>query len=545
MLATVLYAAFNFVRSKDPRWGYLAAFVGGLALGAHTSSTLITIPVTIYLIWRFRKFPSYRSLFLGLSLIALGFMVYLYLPLRAVQGPAIDWGDPRTLPAAYAHITRRMYGGPSAVRLQFLPFHLLELGKFVWRYFAPAAVAAIVGGLVLGIIRGRPWRFLSVLLLLTGPVSTAFLVLLLQGHQIGEINVWYIPFFMLATLFIGLAVFTLTVHGRRWVRGVGYAGAVVVAALPLALNFSWNYKHNFYFAEDFGANFLRTIAYRGINIMFERGSLGTFETAYLKKVEGYRPDHVFIDGTGSVYREYVLFSVGRLHSGDPIAASRWERQFETDIINTPSNKDVYYSIYRQNVLDYGYTLDPAGMLYRVTRPPLDPRPVRPVWGRYSMRGAEEVQARADSPLYLSQEWVRDALCKYKTMLARDYLLAGDEDKAFATLDEATPLAQGMTESLAEIANIYITHGYPEKAIPYYDQALAAFPRKGVGDDSLRYHYAQIYSNKAVAHLTAGDVDGAEAAFNASLEAYPNQPDIRNLAQREKLERFAAELASPR
>ncbi|MGD8719761.1 MAG: DUF2723 domain-containing protein, partial [Candidatus Zixiibacteriota bacterium] len=47
MLATVLYAAFNFVRSKDPRWGYLAAFVGGLALGAHTSSTLITIPVTI------------------------------------------------------------------------------------------------------------------------------------------------------------------------------------------------------------------------------------------------------------------------------------------------------------------------------------------------------------------------------------------------------------------------------------------------------------------------------------------------------------------
>ncbi len=548
-LAAVLYAAFNFARTHDARWGYLTAFVGGLALGAHTSSAIVSIPVAVYLIWRFRKLPSFRASFAALALAALGFAVYLYLPLRAVQGPAINWGDPRTLARAYAHITRRMYGGPNPERLQFLPFHLLELGKFLWWEFAPPAALAALAGIIVALKRkAKPWLFLTLLLLFTGPLATTALVLLLQGHQLPGIQVWYIPFFMLSALFLGLALFELAARRNRLIRRLGYAALGLAVALPAAFNFYWDDYHDFYFAEDYGANFLRTIAYGGLNIMFERGSLGTFETAYLKKVEGYRPDHTFVDATGSVYSEYGRFAAGRLDTRDPVAAQMWESAFERDILNSPSHDDVYYSIFREEVASYGFALEPAGMLFRVTRPPLEGRPLSRLWQRYVMRGVAEVEANPASPRNLAEEWVRDAICKYKLMLARGYFLAGDTGRALDTLASTAPIARDMTESLLELANIYVTYGYYEEAIPYYDQALDAFPRKGVGDKSFVYHYAQILANKGVVYMYIGDTEAAKKAFRASLETYPDQPVIRRMLRPENFEEvariYAAEKISP-
>ena len=535
-LAAVLYAAFNFVRTRDARWGYLAAFLGGLALGAHTSSAIISIPVAAYLIWRFRRLPSLRAFFKALALVLLGFMVYLYLPIRAAQGPAINWGDPRTLSRAYGHITRQMYGGPNLERLQFVPFHLLELGKFLWREFAPPAVLAVAAGVVVAFKkRARPWGFLALMLLVTGPLATTALVLLLQGHQLPGIQVWYIPFFMLSALFLGLALFELITRRNAWVRRAGYVALALAVALPAALNFYWNDYRDYYFAEDYGANFLRTIAYAGLNIMFERGSLGTFETAYLKKVEGYRPDHVFVDATGSVYSEYGRFAAGRLDPRDPMAAQMWEQAFERDILTSPAHKNIYYSISREAITSYGFILEPAGMLFRVAKPPLERRPVSPVWSRYAMRGVADVEADPASRRYLAEEWIRDGICKYKLMLARDYYLAGETDEALAALAAAAPIARDITESLLELANIYTLYGYYEEAIPYYDQALEAFPRKGVGDQSFRLHYAQIQANKGIAYMYVGDVDGAEEAFRQSLETYPDQPSVRRMARRENIE----------
>ena len=545
-LAVVLYAAFNFARTADARFGYLAAFASGLALAAHTSSAIVTLPVAAYLLWRFRRLPSPRALCLALGLVLLGFMVYLYLPLRAVQGPAINWGDPRTLVRAYAHITRRMYGGPDAARLPFRPHHLYELGKFVWWDFVPPAVFAMAAGLYLALRRrGRPWVFLAILLLPTGPLATVALVLLLQGHQLPGIQVWYIPFFLLATLFLGLALFSLATSRPPWLRRAGYAAIALAAALPLAFNFYWNDYRHYFFAEDYGANFLRTISYRGLNIMFERGSLGTFETAYLKKVEWYRPDHVFVDATGSVYSEYELFAAGRLDPSDPVRAQMWEREFERNILDSPERRNIYYSIFREAVASYGYALEPTGMLYRVTRPPVEPRPVSPVWERYAMRGVAEVEANPGTPRRMEEEWIRDAVCKYLTMRAREYFLAGETDKGFATLETAAPVAREMTESLLELANIYITYAQFEKAIEMYDQAIEAFPRKGVGDDSFRYHYAQIWANRGVVYLYLGDLDSAEASFRESLEAYPDQPEVRRMALRENMERAAESIAARR
>ena len=152
-----------------------------------------------------------------------------------------------------------------------------------------------------------------------------------------------------------------------------------------------------------------------------------------------------------------------------------------------------------------------------------------------MRGVADVEADPASRRYLAEEWIRDGICKYKLMLARDYYLAGETDEALAALAATAPIARDMTESLLELANIYTQYGYYEEAIPYYDQALEAFPRKGVGDQSFRLHYAQIQANKGIAYMYVGNVDAAEEAFRQSLETYPDQPSVRHMARRENIE----------
>jgi tetratricopeptide (TPR) repeat protein len=115
----------------------------------------------------------------------------------------------------------------------------------------------------------------------------------------------------------------------------------------------------------------------------------------------------------------------------------------------------------------------------------------------------------------------------------------------AALETATPVARGMTESLLELANIYVTYAYFDKAIAMYDRAIEAFPRKGIGDVSFRLHYAQIWNNRGVVLLYLGNIDAAEASFRESLKAYPDQPDTRRMMRRENMERAVESTAGMR
>lgn len=541
--ALTVYAGFKFLAASEVRWGYFAAFAAGLALGAHTSSVVVTAPLAGYIAWRTRRLPSLKTACFTISLFLLGTAVYLYLPLRASQGPPLNWGDPRTLKLAYYHITRHAYGGPRLERLEFFPYHLREFAGYVFKEFGiPGTVAGLVGFAAALYLRRRPWDLFAITLVITGPITVLTLVLLLQGHQIGEIHIWYIPFFMVAAPFVGLGMFAVAelVRGRGLKTAAAGALGVAVVASAFATNIRFNDNRHYYFAEDFGRNLLRTISYGGVNLMFERASVGTFECAYLKMVEKRRPDHRFIDATGTVFREFERFAEVRL-APTPAAAS-WERAFEKNIVDEFFPRGVYYSLFRDHVYAYGYVIEPAGMLYKIFKtPPMRSGP-SPVWKSYKMRGVRYYESHPDDPRVREEEWVRDTICIYRFMYARELFLAGQPEKATAVLKRVEPLAGGLPESLADMGNIYFLNGYYREAVRLYNLAVRAFPRQGKGDPAFRLRYAQILNNKAVALIYLGDVDGAEAAYRASYEAYPDQPGITEIMKRENIAAAVRELA---
>jgi hypothetical protein len=522
----VLYAGLNFVRRRDPRWAYAAAFFGGLALCAHFSSALVILPTGIYMWMRAKRPPSWRALCLGAAAALTGFFVYLYLPLRAAQGPAINWGDPRTLTTATEHLLRTGMGGVVPVRIRFLPYHWWELGLSLWREFTPAVLAASAAGVGIALARRlEPWRFLAVLALVTGPLATVLLVLTLRADQAAEMRVWYIPFFMTAAAFAGLALFMLQTRAAPALRAAGYVAAVAVAALPLIFNFGRNDFREYYFTADYGGNLLRTMDYRGIAFMFEQG-FGTFEIAFHRSAEGRRPDTEFVSPLVGLLPGFDSLARERRTAADEAGAAAIENRFEAEFLPLSTKRGIYYNSVRENVLAHRYHLNQAGLLYRVSRRP--PEGVSSdfpaVWARYATRGFGDVESHPAAPRVREDVWLRYTVCTFLIKEALQRFGAGQNQKGFATLARAEPIADGLFEPLANIGSIYLAHGRTEKAVVLLEEAAGAVPRAGVGDEYFRLHYAQILARKGDAYLRMGDVESAEAAFREAREAFPAQPE---------------------
>ncbi len=78
-------------------WLRLAAFTYGLSLGNHPSMLLLG-PAMLFLLVEGRRYSTMKLkdvLAAGLSFL-LGLSIYLFLPLRAMQHPLVNWGDPHT-----------------------------------------------------------------------------------------------------------------------------------------------------------------------------------------------------------------------------------------------------------------------------------------------------------------------------------------------------------------------------------------------------------------------------------------------------------------
>lgn len=520
--AAVLYAGLNFTRGNDPRWAYAAAFFGGLALCAHFSSALVTLPTGIYMWVRAKRPPPWRALCLGAAAALAGFFVYLYLPLRAAQGPVINWGDPRTLTTATEHLLRTGMGGVAPVRLRFLPYHWGELGLSLWREFTPAVLAASAAGAAIALARRlEPWRFLAALALVTGPLATVLLVLTLRADQAAEMRVWYIPFFLTAAAFAGLALFMLQTRAAPALRAAGYAAAVGVAALPPAFNFGLNDFREYYFAADYGANLLRTMDYRGIAFMFEK-DFGTFEIAYHRSALGRRPDTEFVSPLVGVLPGFDSLARERRTADDEVEAAMIENRFEAELLPLSAKRGIYYNSVRENVLAQGYQLNQTGLLYRVAgrRPDRAGPDTAALWERYATRGFADVETRPVSPRFREDVWLRHMICIFLIKRAFQYLEAGGIDEAFAALARAEPVAEGLFEPLGNVGGIYLAHGRPEKAVALLERAARAVPRAGIGDEYFRLHFAQLLARKGDAYLEMGDAESAEAAYREAREACP-------------------------
>jgi len=309
------------------RWfkgkGHPAAvfYLAGLVLTNHMSGASVVLPGLVLLVVLNRK--SLRWVWVMLIPVT----IYLYLPLRSLQEPFFDWGDPQNLTNLVWHITGRQYkvwmfgAGVSGF--------LAGLGGVAWEAWRNWGIGIFLP--LLGILLAQKhWRLM---LLSAGALSFIYLA----GYTIPDIGDYFLPLFMVMCLLSGFALARL---GR-----FSWAGLVLPGFL-IALNFGKTNRRGDTFARDFAIAHIAELEH-GALVICNYWDLVS-PVLYLQHVMGQRQDITIIDKEllrRSWYLKHIRLKHPALYecAMDEIEAySRELHKFERDLPYDPAVIQVAY-----------------------------------------------------------------------------------------------------------------------------------------------------------------------------------------------------------
>ncbi|NTV50810.1 MAG: DUF2723 domain-containing protein [Geobacteraceae bacterium] len=394
--------------SERPSYIYVCTFLAGLAMGVHQTIVLL-LPAWFLMIvltdWR--MITRFKELVLATAFAMFGFSVHLYLPLRALTNPLLNWGDSKSLSQFLWHFLRKGY--PSEPPVRDIALLWAQISAFnVPREFTWLGAALTLLGLVYLWRRDRTVfvaYFVSIaafLLVIVGYFNTHKEVVFLTEE-------FFTPLYLLTAVMIGIGLFCLLGYAIRTAKLPDRIGvsvyAVVVAfffTLPSALcavNYFENDQHNNYIAFDYASNSLRSLQQNAI--MFTWGDSGAFPLWYLQGVERMRED-VDLPHTPHLVFDWYLDSMPRVFKESnlrkfEITSFGPETLLRIAISENFGLRPVYIDFSTRYSVEFkDFRPVQRGIVYRMRR--MDEPPGIPdvtVWDNYNIRGIMEKQSFLD------------------------------------------------------------------------------------------------------------------------------------------------------
>lgn len=393
---------------ERPSYIYVCTFLAGLAMAVHQTIVLL-LPAwfLIIVLTDWRMITRVRELILATAFALFGFLVHLYLPLRALSNPLLNWGDPKTIDQFLWHFLRKGY--PSEPPVRDLTLLWAQIRAFnVAREFTWVGVALTLLGLVY-LWKKNQTVFIAYL------VSIAVFLLVIAGYlntpmeMIFLTEEFFTPLYMLTAIMIGVGLFSLLGYSIRTARlperiGTPVYGVVTLLffTLPSALcavNYFENDQHNNYIAFDYASNSLRSLPQNAI--MFTWGDSGAFPLWYLQGIERMRED-VDLPHTPHLVFNWYLDSLPRIFKGSnlwkfDVGSLGPESALHIAVTEKMGIRPVYIDFSTRYSVEFKDFLPvQRGIVYRVRRSS-EPSgiPDISIYENYSNRGIMEKQSFLD------------------------------------------------------------------------------------------------------------------------------------------------------
>ena len=282
---------------EQPGWWYGAAFLAGLATGAHQTVVLVLPGCLLFvLVTAPQSIRRVREWILTAAMLLFGGAVQLYLPLRAAADTRQNWGDPDALSRFLWHLLRRGY--PEEPHSRDVSLLLKQLAAFNLPHeFGWVGLLFIVVGLwACWQIQRAFFMYLLVCLISFWLIIAGYFNP--QVESIFLTEEFYTPLYLLTAVLVAIGLFAVATRGAAAAQKperYGLLHRVVLTVffclmpmVQLASNLPVQNQRQNYLAQDYAQNTLRPLPEDAL--LFTWGDSGAFPLWYLQGVERFRED---------------------------------------------------------------------------------------------------------------------------------------------------------------------------------------------------------------------------------------------------------------
>ncbi|MBN1898465.1 MAG: DUF2723 domain-containing protein [Spirochaetes bacterium] len=237
--------------------------------------------------------------------LALGLMVYLYMPIRSQANAPLDWGDPQTLERFITVVSRKQYRG-FAQNIRSVGVFIQQAWTLIhWRLsqFTPWLYIFTFFGLYRLYKTNRKWFVFTLSFLFYYDLAfMQFNNFKFTPRDMFFAKVFFIPSYMVNIIWIAVGIEYVLSRLDRYVqtktqsqvqlkkaRIIMSVVLMLLAYLPFKANFDENNVRHAWANDNYGRNILKTVEYRSV-LFTEGGDNQVFSLLYHNYVEYKRPD---------------------------------------------------------------------------------------------------------------------------------------------------------------------------------------------------------------------------------------------------------------
>ncbi|MBC7262250.1 MAG: DUF2723 domain-containing protein, partial [Chloroflexi bacterium] len=229
LFASLLYLVVCYWKGKV-RLEWLL-FVFGLGLAHHRTIVLVT-PALLYLIWQRRQEHwDWRHVLRGARYVLAPLLLYVYIPIRAVQ---LERADLMTASGLISFLVGKAFSG-----LLFqggwsgLPGQVINWWRWTLQELTPIGAFLALVGVCVALRHCRPFGPFTMLAYL------GYLVFNLN-YYIGNIYIYYIPMYIIMLFWMAISVHWVChwieqLAGKRWWLQLGVGGILLASTLLRAI----------------------------------------------------------------------------------------------------------------------------------------------------------------------------------------------------------------------------------------------------------------------------------------------------------------------
>ncbi|OGR84744.1 MAG: hypothetical protein A2901_01300 [Elusimicrobia bacterium RIFCSPLOWO2_01_FULL_54_10] len=514
-----------------------SGLVLGLGLGNHHTLVLVVPGAALLYAFNFRNEKVKQDAALAAGFFFIGFLIYVFLPLRSFKNPPLDWSNPENLANFIRVITRADYGSLSLTLGEKLPRNFETAFQQTVRYCASITDSITIAGFLAGILGWIAWwlkDWRTCLAFLAAFLVSGIGFLLLGNIPFDAQSSGILPrFFILPWISFALAL----AHFFEWMRQrTRFWGALAALALLLAVHSSWKVVRHFrndFVSYDYGRNILKTLPEK--SALFMDGGDDTFYSlAYLTMAEKRRTDLEIHDRGGLIFKSAYGDDFRRL--------VRTEKDKRRQVVESSflGVRRLFYSTFDRNILQSA-RLEAAGVLFEAVSKNSPQVSQGNYWKFYSLRGIFEdsprpYRLRALAPLYPFLEGIstwnlrtlgRAALFGMDIgwlkanliweISVRGYQLSneGRKDQAGSFFRKVLELDSKNSNALTNLGVLAADINDVKAAESYYMNALAADPRN-----------ADAHFNLGVLRWKQERWKEVIECFGTALRLKPDHPDAQ-------------------